>query len=263
VWFDLENNVVGTQVGYSVSASIENYGNGWYRIINTITSHSSSGIAFLGLSGADSSTDATGVIGNTVYVWGLQVTQGDYPTSYIPTSGSTVTRSQDVANNSGNADLFNDSEGVLFLEIKVPNNSSELKQTSLNNGTTNEAVKILQLNATTFRFEVVMASGTNFRQDATVNPYQRNKLALQYKANDYKVFVNGTKQSATQRSTLPTGLDRFSFNRGFSTTDDFTGNVKCVAVFKEALSNDLLERLTGEGYESFRLLAEANNYTII
>ena len=57
-------------------------------------------------------------------------------------------------------------------------------------------------------------------------------------------------------------LDRVNFDIG-SGSNKFEGKVKSVAVFKEALSNDLLERLTGEGYESFRLLAEANNYTII
>ena len=132
----------------------------------------------------------------------------------------------------------------MFLDIEVPDNSSEVKQTSLNNGTTNEAAKILQLNGTTFRFEVVMSSGTNFSQDITVNPYQRNKLALQYKSNDYKVFVNGVKQSVTQRSTLPSGLNRFNFNRGFSTTDDFKGNVYQLMVFNEAISDTELATLT-------------------
>ena len=43
----------------------------------------------------------------------------------------------------------------------------------------------------------------------------------------------------------------------------FFGKTKCVAVFKEALNNDELECLTGEGYDSFNALALANNYTII
>ena len=46
-------------------------------------------------------------------------------------------------------------------------------------------------------------------------------------------------------------------------SNDFYGKTKCVAVFKEALSNDELECLTGEGYESFSALAQAFNYTII
>ena len=40
-----------------------------------------------------------------------------YATSYIPTSGSTVTRAAETCNNSGNSEVFNDSEGVLFADI--------------------------------------------------------------------------------------------------------------------------------------------------
>ena len=179
-----------------------------------------------------------------ILFWGFQIEQGSYATSYIPTTGSTATRIQDKVINGGNEYIFNDSEGVLFLDVEITNNSSEVKQTSLNNGTTNEAVKILQLNSTTFRFEVVMSSGTNFSQDITVNPYQRNKFALQYKANDYKVFINGEKQTITQRSTLPTGLDRFNFNRGYSTTDDFKGSINELEIFNTALTDAELTTLT-------------------
>ena len=42
-----------------------------------------------------------------------------YATSYIPTSGSSVTRQADTANGSGNSEVFNDSEGVLFANISA------------------------------------------------------------------------------------------------------------------------------------------------
>ena len=263
-WFDLENNVVGTQSSYSTSASIENYGNGWYRITNTFSSHLSSGNAFLGLSDADNSTSASSSIGNTVYVWGLQVTQGDYPTSYIPTSDSTVTRSADVANNSGNADLFNDSEGVLYVEIAALADTLTSRVISISNGSSNERLQIAYQNSFSNRIKAFISSGgsnTGLQYDAS-DITDFIKVALKYKSGDYALWVDGIEVNTNTSAFTPTGLSELAFDSGGG-SNDFYGKTKSVAVFKEALSNDLLERLTGEGYESFRLLAEANNYTII
>ena len=262
-WFDLENNVVGSQSTNSISASIENYGNGWYRIINTFTSNASSGNAFLGLSDADNSVYATGVIGNTVYAWGLQVTQGDYPTSYIPTSGSTVTRSADVANNSGNADLFNDSEGVLYAEIAALADSQTSRVISISDGTNDERVQIAYQNVSNRIKAFIIGGGTSTSLIANLTDITDFvKVALKYKSGDYALWVGGIEVQTKTSAFTPTGLVELAFEDG-NGSNDFYGDVKCVAVFKEGLSNDLLERLTGEGYESFRLLAEANNYTII
>ncbi len=229
-------------VVYGRNTSVDAYaiGNDWQRIDLQGSGTSGQNLyLFLGSfpnNGSDNTID--------VSVWGGQLEAGTYSTSIIPTSSAAVTRVQDEVANGGNEFIFNDSEGVVFMDVEIPENSSEVKQSALCNGTTNEAVKILQLNSTTFRFEVVMSSGTNFSQDITVNPYQRNKFALQYKSNEYKVFVNGIKQTVTQRSTLPSGLDVFNFNRGFSTSDNFSGLINALKVFNTSLSDSELATLT-------------------
>ena len=199
-----------------------------------------------------------------VIVWGLQQENLSYATSYIPTSGSTVTRSADVANNSGNADLFNDSEGVLYAEVKRFDNDTDFTTIGITDGSGNNQVTFKFRTTTNLVYGNVTSGGANQVQmqytasDLTVF----NKLAIKYKANDFALWFNGVQVLTDTSGTAPTGLNELAFDNG-SGANLFIGNVKCVAIFKEALSNDLLERLTGEGYESFRLLAEANNYTII
>ena len=69
-----------------------------------------------------------GAVG-TVYVYGAQVEQQSYATSYIPTDGSTVTRNQDVCNNGGSLASINSTEGVLYAEISSLNGDSDSNRT--------------------------------------------------------------------------------------------------------------------------------------
>ena len=243
---DLSNGTVVYESG--INADVENYGNGWYKISFTQTAVSSgSGLAgFIAVYNyaPNSRLQAFGGDGSSgILVWGCQFEAGSYPTSYIPTSGSTVTRSADVCNGSGTSAEFNDSEGVLFAELSGLEGDTSTGQLSISNGSDNENIKIVFLNSTTIRLEAKMTSYTNFVKDITIDRDNINKLAIQYKANDYKVFVNGTKQSVTQRSTTPIGLDRLNFDRGDGASD-FYGKIKQLIVFNEALSDSELATLT-------------------
>lgn len=106
-----------------VSADIQEAGNGWYRCI---VENSTVGGLALCVSGYPDSVTVTSNPPNFVgdgtsgvYLWGPQVEEGSFPTSYIPTSGSTVTRAADVASITGTnfSRWYNQSEGTMFSDV--------------------------------------------------------------------------------------------------------------------------------------------------
>ena len=94
-----EGTVTSIQTG-GIAASVKKYPNNWYRC--TITYHRnstttvSSGWGLLVYPNVYYAYNAQSQTGDIGWVWGPQVEEGSFPTSYIPTSGSTVTRNKDI-----------------------------------------------------------------------------------------------------------------------------------------------------------------------
>ena len=178
-----------------------------------------------------------------VILWGCQLDDLPYATSYIVSnSGSATTRSAETANNSGNADLFNDSEGVLYAEISANENVSG-RWISLSNGTTNERISIA-FQADDIRLYIKNTSGLIWDYTYTsANIFNYNKIGLKYKSGDYALWINGIEVATDSNSNLASSLSSLQFDSGGGSSP-FYGNVKCVAVFKEALSDEELQQLT-------------------
>ena len=168
-------------------------------------------VSYIGLSllGSLSSEDTADVL-----VWGAQVEQGSYATSYIPTSGSAVTRAADSCLDAGNSSVFNDSEGTLFLNLDFGENHSASRYISLNDDSNSNRIQIgrggtvgslsyfVSIGGVT-QVGVVLSEGTG----------QKLKLSIRYKANDYSIYSNGVEiYSNTSLSSTPTGLDNFTFS---------------------------------------------------
>ncbi len=198
--------------------------NGWYRIYRTFTQNTGTvGDFYVRL------PDST-VAGSGIYIWGAQLETGSYPTSYIPTSGSTVTRAADVSSSSTvtrSADVaritgsnfsswYNQSEGTVFCNttfLGLPDNFS------LN------TLFSLQTNASTPRTHL-LAYGINSRMrllaDNTGDIYPSNTFAstvtrksgVGYKANDLVLTVNGSILGNDATYSPTSSINQIVFDTG-------------------------------------------------
>ena len=197
-----------------------------------------------------------------VYIWGAQLEQGSYATSYIPNYGTSagVTRSAETANGSGDASTFNDSEGVLMAELSGFKNDSNYRAISVSDGTDANRINIWIWNDGRLRADLTSASveqaGVFLNYDMTSS----TKIALKYKLNDFSVWVNGIEVYTFSISNTPIALNNISFYQG-SVLYPFYGNTKQLQYFDSALNDTELEKLTS--YTSFTAMANAQSYTII
>ena len=267
--FDLINGTLGTNGG-NLTPRITDYGNDWYKCSVTYDATSTTNALFVwhivNSSSASRGQAYQGDGLSGVFVWGAQVEASSYPTSYIPTNGSTVTRLADAATGSGSSDLINSTEGTLYLELNKVDRHTSVRFIGISDNTayTNRVQMVSFANSDLFRLEFVVG-GTSLSIDYTENENTFKKYAITYDINFIKLYVNGTKIGQVANTIgLPSAntFNSLDFGRNGG-GNPFFGKTKCLAVWKEALTNDELECLTGEGYESFNALALANNYTII
>ena len=260
VWFNLENGLVATEYG-SANGSIENYGNGWYRCIMTYTKTSSLS-KFIYFSNIDGTAVNSVVGGDSVYIWGAQLEQGSYPTSYIPNYGTTatVTRSAETANGAGDASTFNDSEGVLFAEIASLDNST-VERISIADGSNNNRVYFTKTGvANEIRFAIVDGGSSQASITKAVNDNtSMHKIAGKYKANDVAFWINGFEVGTDTNAIMPSGLNELAFDSGNGSLD-FYGNTKQIQYFDSALNDSDLETLTS--WVSFQDMANGQIYSI-
>ena len=183
---------------------------------------------------------------NEVLFFGIQLEQQSYATSYIPTDGSTVTRNQDVCTNGGSLASINSTEGVLYFEGSALQNGGNLNRIISISDETND-------NLVQFRFDVtanritsyIRGNGGSYALKTIVGFTQtnNNKVALVWNATNLRIWINGTESGSVSTNDLPIAMDTLSFTQPTGGSNFFS-KTKCLAVWKEALTDAELTSLT-------------------
>ncbi len=100
----------------------EDLGNGWKRLTVVSTVTSSNGNNWVNIGGGANSPAFTQ---QTCQIWGAQLEEGEFQSSYIPTSTSAVTRSQDIAQVT-TADIYGDEFTIINKPFGVSSGGSTL-----------------------------------------------------------------------------------------------------------------------------------------
>jgi hypothetical protein len=261
VFFDLINGTVNKNTS-SFSASIKDYGNGWFRCTLSGSFTYTFRIICPSENGQSFIFAGDGVKG--VYSWGAQVESGSFPTSYIPNNGNAagVTRSAETANGAGNATTFNDSEGVLMAEISALANDLTFRNITISDGSNSNIIQLRYRSTSNVLQALLYVGGVGETYGVTLNDITTfSKVLIKYKENDVSFWVNGFERiSDTLASTFPNGtLNTLRFERGDGAFD-FYGNTKQLQYFDTALADTQLEQLTS--WQSFRDMANGQLYTI-
>ena len=235
--FDLENGVVTN----GANANIEDYGNGWFRCICHSADGATGGVQIF----PSNNTIGPATTNGSIQIYGAQLEQGSYPTSYIPTQGSIGTRVAESCNGAGNEQVFNDSEGVLFAEISPLNENGRI---ALNDGTVNNNVRLVYSSSLNL-IDAILFNGINQVSLSYFLPTRGafNKIAFKYKENDFALWVDGIEVDSQVGSgtTFTSGtLSELDFDAGSNGLVPFYGNTKQIQYFDSALTDEELAALT-------------------
>jgi hypothetical protein len=228
----------------STSSSIEAYANGWYRVSITATTPAAQSTLFaIGLADADNSRSYTGDGTSGIYLYGAQAEpSATYPTSLIPTNGTSVTRVQDLAYKTSATAIIGQTEGTIFVEavFKSGYDSNNLLLT-LSNGATN----LIYLNRSNGGLEafVTAAGTTQMIYTGSVLAAGIHKVALAYKANDFAVYLDGNLVHSDTSGSVP-ACDKINLGSYYNNSLSYNDGISQALLFKTRLTNAQLAELT-------------------
>ena len=247
-WFDLSNGTVGTNPAGN-TATITPVGNGWYRC--SVSRSSNSLYHQIFSANGDNNGSYSGEVGKGIYIYGAQLEAGSFPTSYIPTTSATVTRSADVCQITGGdfSGFYNQTEGSLAVEydqIKPLNIGTVV---NFNDGGTSNAMWDYASEGTylgnDYGSSFYIRSGGTFTVENPNYPIGlgQQKYSVGFKSNDFAMSYLGRTVQTDATVTIPT-VNQMGIGKPLFVGYPFSGHIARLRYFNTRLLNSQLVALS-------------------
>ena len=230
--------------------------NEWVRVEQTFSSNSTFNRGF-GLAASGNIQQSVDVL-----IFAFQLEQNSVASSYIPTQGSASTRVAETATNSGNSEVFNDSQGVLFANIAALDNSGSYRVISVSDGTASNRMFIeLSSSSGNIAYNFIVANVSQSLFTTNLTALLSAKIALKYSENNFALWVNGLQIYTDTSGITFSGntLNKLSFND--ESIYPFYGKTKEIGYYDTILTDLELETLTS--YKSWTSMVNELNLNII
>ena len=183
----------------------------------------------------------------TVFVYGAQVEAGSFPTSYIPTSGATATRSADVASIGVGAFGYNKTAGSVLVEATYnadPTLSSYIVEFSDGTAQNNH---FLFCNGSPITARVT-TSGTleaNLQVTGATPVSQGHNFKASYALSEdnFNLAIDGSLAAGDTSVSVPTVNNLFVGSR-LGSGYMFTGHISSIAYYPRRLTDAQIKALT-------------------
>jgi predicted nucleic acid-binding Zn-ribbon protein len=255
--FDLGTGNVASP-GTNYQSSMELYANSWYRCSSTVTKTNTSGNVTISLAAAGSYT-YTGDGAKGAFVYGMQLEQGTHPTSYIPTTVSTVTRDNEILTMTGsNFNGVYNTRGTILADAEVGYrlNSALLQNTrnvivSFDDGTADNRVQLVAENKTApsllrgANLQVITGGvfQSNLGNPGNLATGDSGRVSAFYSLNYLGFSLNANAAITDNIANIPSGVTRLVIGSGPG-ANYLNGTISRIQYWPTVVSTSEIENLS-------------------